>query len=63
MSRKELSPKEKEIKKEITRLNKIFKDFDKNKKSTIESLIQEVAFMRVTLKYLKEYINENGVVD
>lgn len=63
MSKRELLPKEKEIKKEISRLNRIFKDLDKNKKSTAEGLIQEAAFMRVTLKDLKDDINKNGAVD
>ncbi|MCM3444371.1 hypothetical protein [Metabacillus halosaccharovorans] len=55
--------KEKDIKKEASRLKRIFKDIDKNKKSTIEGLIQEAAFMRVTLKQLKDDINKNGVID
>jgi hypothetical protein len=60
---KEQSEKDKLIKKEITRLNRILKDIDKNKKASAEGLIQEAAFMRATLQELKEQINRNGVVD
>jgi hypothetical protein len=63
VSKKELLPKEKEIKREITRLNRIFKELDKNRKSSAEGLIQEAAFMRVTLKDLKDDINLNGAID
>lgn len=63
MSKKELTPKEKEIKKEISRLNRIFKDLEKNKKSVAEGLVQEAAFMRVTLRELKDDINSNGAID
>ncbi|MEK3855947.1 hypothetical protein [Cytobacillus sp. FSL H8-0458] len=63
MSKKELTEKEKNIKKEVSRLNKIFKEFDKNKKSAVESLVQEAAFMRATLNELKEDINAKGAID
>jgi hypothetical protein len=63
MKSKEVISKEKEIKKEIARLTKIFKDISKNKKDSVEGLIQEAAFMRITLRYLKEDINKNGVID
>jgi len=55
--------KQKEIKKEISRLTTIFKNVDKNKKKAIEGLIAEAAFMRVTLTQLKNDINANGVID
>ncbi|MCI1593226.1 hypothetical protein [Heyndrickxia oleronia] len=63
MSNKEIIGREKEIKKEINRLKRLFKELDKNKQSAAEGLIQEVSFMRVTLKDLKEDINKNGVID
>lgn len=62
MSKKELSKVEK-IKKEIQRLNRIFKDIDDKKKKTVEGLISESAFMRITLEELKENINTYGVID
>jgi hypothetical protein len=51
------------INKEIRRLNKIFKDIEENKKIVAEGLIQEVAFMRVTLNDLKQIINLDGCVN
>lgn len=55
--------KEKKIKKEINRLKKIFKECDEKKLSVVEGLIQESAFMRITLFDLKNDINENGAID
>lgn len=52
--------KDKAIKKEIKRLQKIFSELDENSQKVAEGLIEEVAFMRVTLKYLKQDINETG---
>ena len=63
MERKELTEKEKAIKKEVLRIKRIFKEIDKNKKAAAEGLIQEAAFMRVTLADLKAQVNENGPVD
>ena len=50
------------IKKEVRRLTKILKDVDKNKKDTVKRLIENAAFMAVTLDELQEEINKNGVV-
>ena len=50
------------IKKEVRRLTKILKDVDKNKKETVKRLIENAAFMAVTLDELQEEINKNGVV-
>ena len=61
-TKKELT-KEDLIKKEITRLTGIFKDLEIKKKKTVEGLICESAFMRVTLEELKKLVNENGVID
>ncbi|MFJ8268522.1 hypothetical protein [Peribacillus asahii] len=63
MATKKITPKERAIKKEIKRLNDLFKDLEENKKSASEGLIQEAAFMRATLADLKEDINKNGVID
>jgi hypothetical protein len=61
--KKDLISKEKEITKERNRLRRIFKDLDKNQKESAIGLIEEAAFMRITLKGLKDDINEHGVVD
>lgn len=49
-------------KKEFTRLKKIFADIPKDKKDTVVSLIQNAAFMTITLEDLQNAINENGVL-
>ncbi len=58
-----MTEKEKAIKKEINRLSKILVDVDENRKSVMQGLIEESAFMRVTLKQLKEEIDEKGPID
>lgn len=54
---------DKAIKVEMKRLDNIFKSLDEDKRNVAEGLISEVAFMRVTLKGLKDDINENGAID
>ncbi|MCL2248665.1 MAG: hypothetical protein FWC13_05300 [Oscillospiraceae bacterium] len=55
------------IKKEKARLTKIFKGnekepgIDENKLNTVKTLIDNAAFMTVTLEELQEQINESGV--
>jgi hypothetical protein len=55
--------KEKQIKKEISRLKKLFKDLPKNKMTSAEGLIQEAAFMRVTLAEARGMIDTDGILD
>lgn len=55
--------KEEKIKKEIRRLNKIFKDLSKKEKDVIDGLIKRAAHMRVSLEEMEEDINENGYVE
>ena len=52
--------KEEKIKKEILRLNKVFKSLDKNKLATVQSLIKTAAFMAISLDELQEIINNDG---
>lgn len=54
--------KDRQIKKEISKLKRIFKDIAPNKKTLCEKLIQNAAFMAVTLEELQEQINEEGSV-
>jgi len=54
--------KQKLVKKEISRLKKIFKDLGKEKWDTVFSLIKNAAFMTVTLEDLQETINREGAV-
>ncbi|MGI5949721.1 hypothetical protein [Peptoniphilus sp.] len=55
--------KDKEIKREINRLTNLYKDIDRVKRLTAKNLIEEVAFMKATLKELKELIDEHGPID
>ena len=60
-TKKELT-KDQKIKKEIARLERVFRDLDKNKMQTVESLIRNAAFMAVSLEELQEIINKEGYV-
>jgi len=55
--------KETRIKREITRLNKVFANLPKEKLNTAASLIRNAAFMTITLDDLQATMNEQGVVD
>lgn len=55
--------KDQMIKKEIARLRRIFRDLDKNKLQTVESLIRNAAFMAVSLGELQEIINTEGYTE
>lgn len=55
--------KEKRIKKEIRRLNSLFRDMPKDTKKVAKSLIENAAFMSVTLQDLQEHINLHGTTD
>lgn len=49
------------INKEIKRLKELFEKMDENKLKLSEKLIENAAFMSVTLDELKEFIREHGV--
>lgn len=57
-----LLAKQERIKGEVRRLSRIFSKVDKKAKSAVKSLIENAAFMAVTLADLQEDINRNGVV-
>lgn len=61
-SLKELE-KNKRIKKEYQKLKKLFKNTDKNQVIIIDNLIENVAFMSITLKDLQQAINEKGFTE
>lgn len=52
--------KDKRIKQEIDELNKLFRDVPKEKMKLTEGLIQNAAFMRVTLEELQREVVEKG---
>jgi len=54
--------KQQEIKKEITKLNRLFKDIEPKVKKSVASIIENVAFMAITLRELQNEINKNGGV-
>ena len=55
--------KERNINNEIRRLTNIFKDIEKNKRLSTKGLIEEAAYMKATLKELKESIDKSGPID
>ena len=52
--------KQKRIKKEISRLRKLFKEIDENKKKLVMALVDDVAFLTVTMQDLRESIIREG---
>ena len=54
---------EKQIKAEIKRLTKIFANIDEDKRDLCEQLIQNAAFMAVSLRDLQEQIKIDGWVE
>ena len=55
--------KEARIKKEITKLNKIMRNVDADKRKSMDSLIKNAAFMTVTLEDLQKQIIEKGATE
>ncbi len=51
------------IKKEIRRLNAIFKDLDGNQRKVVKPLIETAAFLTISLDELQTIINENGYTE
>lgn len=62
MATKQDLTKDQKIKKEYNRLRRIFKDLDKNKLQTVESLMRNAAFMSVSLEELQDIINAEGYI-
>ena len=61
LSGQALIEKNKKIKKEANRLKKLFKEIEDNKKKLAKSLIENAAFMSITLEDLKKDIVRFGV--
>lgn len=55
--------KDKRIKAEISKLNRIFKNISADKKKLCQNLIKNAAFMAVTLEDLQEIISDEGPVN
>ncbi len=54
--------KNKRIETEKTRLEQIFAGIDAKRRDTVQSLIDNAAFIAVTLEDLQDEINTNGVI-
>lgn len=52
--------KQKRIKKEVNRLRKLFKEIDENKKKLVLAMIDDIAFLTVTMQDLRESIVREG---
>ena len=61
LSGQALIDKNNKIKKERQMLDRVFKKIDKNKRKIVEKLIDNVAFMSITLDDLKEDMKVNGI--
>ena len=51
------------IKKESKKLNEIFKNLDETTRNTVENLVEEAAFMAVTLEETRQIITRDGVIE
>lgn len=63
MPAKKILDKAGKIKREKNRLNKVFKDLDKNKFATVQSLINTAAFIAISLDELQDEINKKGYTE
>ena len=50
------------IKKEYTKLSKVFAEISENKRKTVDKLIENAAFTSVLLEDLKQAISEKGYI-
>lgn len=63
MDEKKQEEKQKAIKSEERRLNKVFKELEVKRKDTVKSLISSAAFMAASIKELEQIINEKGYTE
>lgn len=62
MPKNEELNKDQRIKKELRRLNKIFKNLPENKKILLEHVIENAAYMAATLDDLQDAVDQTGGV-
>lgn len=55
--------KETRIKQELMRLTAIYRDLPENKRALVTPLLENAAFMKITLEDLQASINRNGCSD
>jgi hypothetical protein len=63
MGKKQKMNKDILVNREIARLTKLFKDIDRNRRLTAKGLIEEAAYMKITLQELKVEIDTYGPID
>lgn len=63
MPKKKERTKEERISEELKRISDLFSDLDSKQRSAIMPLIQNAAFMKVSLEDLQEIINRDGVTE
>lgn len=63
MSKKKDLDKDRLVRNEISRLTNLFKDIDRNRRLTAKGLIEEAAYIKITLIELKEEIDKAGPID
>ena len=63
MSKSKNKGKDTLVNREIARLTNLFKDIDSNRRLTAKGLIEEAAYMRITLQELKVEIDKDGPID
>jgi len=62
LRKKELS-KDERIRREIKRVNDIYREISEKERAAIEGLIRRAAFMRVTLEDMEADLDENGFTE
>lgn len=62
-SKDEEKSKEKRIKTELERISVFFEDVAENQREIVAPLLQNAAFMKVTLEDIQDAINESGPTD
>ena len=55
--------KQKQIKKQIIKLRRLFKNLPKDKQRAAEGLLQEAAFMKATLEETRYIIDQEGILE
>lgn len=55
--------REKKIKQEINRVKKLYKDFERDKIKVLEGLINEAAFIKISLEDLRTDLTRNGLTE
>ncbi|ADL52154.1 hypothetical protein [Clostridium cellulovorans] len=63
MSISEQLEREKKIKQETNRVKKLYKDFEKDKAKVLEGLINEAAFMKISLEELRSDLIKKGLTE